>query len=197
MRTKSILIILIVSITFLNCRKENKFENNTELCKILGKMTEDDQKIRGTTKLFDPFFEILDSIKTANKLTKEIYTNLSTEEQLEWGKIARKIAEKRSKKSKKEIDSLWNIQTKLDNKNTELLIEIVKKRGWVDKVSLNCEEYAAPWVIFRHSQEKYWKEIRPLIEKAYKEKKLGGMEYIMIDNQLKGRPSFNFDFEKK
>ena len=194
---KNILITLIISITFFNCKKENNFENDTELCKILGKMTEDDQKIRGMPILSDPFFEIMDSIRTANKLTKEIYTNLSTKEQLEWGKVGRKIAEKIPKNSKKQIDSLWNIQTKLDNKNTKLLIEIVKKRGWVDKVSLNCEEYAAPWVIFRHSQEKYWNEIRPLIEKAYKEKKLGGMEYTMIDNQLKGRPSFNFDFEKK
>lgn len=194
---KKILVTLIISIIFFNCKKENNFENNAELCKILGKMTEDDQKIRGMPKLSDPFFEILDSIRTANKLTKEIYTSLSTEEQLEWGKVARKIADKIPKKSKKEIDSLWNIQTKLDNKNTELLIQIVKKRGWVDKVSLNCEEYAAPWIIFRHSPEKYWNEIRPLIEKAYEEKKLGGMEYTMIDNQLKGRPKLNFDFEKK
>ena len=160
-------------------------------------MTEDDQKIRGMPKLSGSFFEIFDSIRKANNLTKEIYIKLSEKEQLEWGKVARKIANKRPEQSKKELDSLWGIQTELDNHNTELLINIVKKRGWVDKTSLNCKEYAATWVIFRHSQEKYWNEIRPLIEKAYKEKKLGGMEYTMIDNQLKGRPSLKFDFEKK
>jgi hypothetical protein len=194
---KKILLILIISFLFFNCKSESDYSNNTELCKILEKMTEDDQKIRGLPKLSDSFFEILDSIRKANNLTKEIYIKLSKKEQLKWEQVAREIANKRPEQSKKELDSLWGRQTKLDNHNTELLINIVKKRGWVDKMSLNCKEYAATWVIFRHSQEKYWNQIRPLIEKAYKEKKLGGMEYAMIDNQLKGRPSFKFDWEKK
>ncbi len=194
---KKILLLLIISLLFFSCKSDNDYSNDAELCKIIRKMTKDDQKIRGMPKLSGTFFEILDSIRKANNLTKEIYIKLNEKEQLAWGKITRKIANKRPQKSKEELDSLWSIQTKLDNHNTELLINIVKKRGWVDKMSLNCTEYAATWVIFRHSQEKYWKEIRPLIEKAYREKKLGGMEYTMIDNQLKGRPSLKFDFEKK
>jgi hypothetical protein len=185
---KNIILTLIISLTILSCKKENNYENDAELCSILAEMIESDQSFRNLPELTDPFFEILDSIRSANNLTREVYSNLTTEEQLNWGKIAREIAEKRPKGSKKVRDSLWEIQSEIDNKNTKLLIEITKKRGWVSKEGLGCSEYIAPVIIFRHAPQEYWEEIKPLINKEYAEKRMGNGDYEFIDNHLRGRP---------
>ena len=186
---KKILITFLISFIILSCRNENNFENDSELCLILAEMFKNDQSIRNSPEIADPFLEILDSIKTANNLTGENYTKLNKEEQLKWGKIAKKIAEKRPKISKNIKDSLWNIQRDIDRKNTELLIEITKKRGWVDKNELGCKEYFAPVIIFRHAPEEFWDEIKPLIEKEYAEKRMSKGDYWFIDNHLRGRPN--------
>jgi hypothetical protein len=185
---RNILLILIISITLFSCKKENNYENDAELCSILAEMIESDQSIRNLSELTDPFFEILDSIRTVNNLTREVYSNLSKEEQLNWEKIAREIAEKQPKGSKRVRDSLWEIQLKIDKKNTKLLIDITKKRGWVSKDGLGCTEYIAPVIIFRPAPEKYWEEIKLLIDKEYAEKRMGRGDYGFIDNHLNGRP---------
>ncbi|WP_400074850.1 hypothetical protein [Winogradskyella sp. R77965] len=192
---KNILLTLTISITILSCKKENNYENDAELCSILAKMIESDQSIRNLPELTDPFFEILDSIRTTNNLTREVYSNLSTEEQLNWGKIAREIAEKRPKGSKNVRDSLWDIQEEIDIKNTKLLIEITKKRGWVSKDGLGCTEYISPMIIFRHAPEEFWEEIRPLIKKEYEEGKMNSATFGFIENHLDGRPLL--ELEKK
>jgi len=192
---KNILLTFIISLTILSCKKENNFEDDKELCGILAEMIQSDQRIRNLPELTDPFFEILDSIRTANNLTQEVYSNLSNEEQLSWGKIAREIAEKRPKGSKKVRDSLWDIQEEIDKKNTKLLIEITKKRGWVSKDGLGCTEYISPMIIFRHAPEEFWEEIRPLIKREYEEGKMNSATYGFIENHLDGRPLL--DLEKK
>jgi len=185
---RNILLTLIISITILSCKKENNYKNDAELCSILAEMIESDQSIRNLPELTDPFFEILDSIRSVNNLTREVYSNLSKEEQLNWGKFAREIAEKRPKGSKKVRDSLWEIQSEIDKKNTKLLIDITKKRGWVSKKELGCTEYIAPVIIFRHAPEEFWDEIKPLIDKEYAEKRMGSGGYGFINNHLRGRP---------
>jgi hypothetical protein len=145
---KRILPLLILNIIIYSCKKENKYENDAELCELLSEMTSKDQEIRQ--------MELLE---------------IGTE---------------------KQKDSLWKIQKKVDNENTELLIEVTKKRGWVSKNGLNCEKNMAPVVIFRHSSEKYWNEIKLLIEKENKEGRMGNGDYMFIDNHLQGRPAFDF-----
>ena len=141
---KSIRLILFISIIILSCKKENNYENDDELCKILSEMNKSDQKIRDLPELRNG--------------------------------------------SQKIKDSLWEIQNEIDNQNTELLIEITKKRGWISKTELGCSEYIAPVVIFRHAPKKYWNEIQPLIEKEYAEKRMENGDFWFIDNHLKGRP---------
>ena len=183
-----IVIVLFLFTLFLSCKKENNYENDAELCALLSEMDISDQSIRKLPELTDPFFEILDSIRSANDLPREVYTKLSKEEQLNWGKLAKGIAEKRPGGSLKVIDSLWKIQSEIDRKNTKLLIDIVKKRGWVSKNQLGCTEYISPMMIFRHAPEEFWNEIRPLIEKEYSEKRMGSDCYGIIDNHIRGRP---------
>ncbi len=145
---RNILLILTILISILSCKKENNFENNSELCRLLEEMTKDDQRIRNLSEL--------------------------------------------RKGTKKVKDSLWKIQNEIDNRNTELLIEITKKRGWVSKTKLGCSEYISPMLIFRHAPKKYWNEIKPIIDKEFTEKRMTKGDYWFIDNHLKGRP-MNFD----
>ena len=190
---RNILLILLISVSILSCKQANKYENDTQLCSILAKMIESDQRIRNLPELKDPFFAILDSIQAANNLTKEMYSNLSEEEQLNWGKIAREIAEKKPKGSKKVRDSLWKVQSRIDRKNTELLIEITRKRGWVSKKQLGCTEYISPMIIFRHAPKEFWEEIRPLIKKEYEEKRMESATYGFIENHINGRPLLDLE----
>ena len=185
---KNILLTLTIVIIIFSCKNENNYENDAELCALLSKMIISDQSIRELPELTDPFFEILDSIRSANNLPREVYTKLSKEEQLNWGKVAREIANERTVGPKKVRDSLWKIQSKIDKKNTKLLIDITKKRGWVSKKQLGCTEYISPMIIFRHAPEEFWTEIRPLIEKEYTEKRMGSGCYGIIDNHIRGRP---------
>ena len=136
----------------------------------------------------DPFFGVLDSLKTANNISNKAYSNLSRETQLEWEKKARVIADKIPQMSQQKQDSLMQLQIEIDNTNTELLIDIIKERGWVYKNDLGCEEYVSAWLVFRHSQTQYWDEIRAVIEKEKTENRIGEGDYKMIDNHIKGRP---------
>lgn len=185
---KNILLTLSILTIIFSCKKEKKYENDAELCALLSEMIISDQNIRELPELTDPFFGILDSIRSANNLPREVYTKLSKEEQLNWGKVAREIANKRNEGPKKVRDSLWEIQSKIDVKNTKLLIDIIKKRGWVSKKQLGCAEYISPMIIFRHAPEEFWEELRPLIEKEYAEKRMGSGCYGIIDNHIRGRP---------
>jgi len=183
-----ILILCFTLIILISCQEKNKYEDKDELCRILGEMTANDQKYRGLPKMIDPYFSVLDSLRTANSMSREEYGKLSLDEQLEWDKKARAISEKKPRISKQKQDSLMDLQIKIDNKNTELLIDIIKEKGWVTKNGLGCEEYVSAWIIFRHSQSEYWNEIREIIEKEKAENRIGDGDYMMIDNHIKGRP---------
>jgi len=191
---KNIILIAFISTLVISCKKENNYENDAELCKILAQIHENDQRIRLLPEMTDPFFKIMDSVRTANNMTRETYGDLEKEEQLNWGKIGREIANKRPKAPQKVIDSLWEIQIELDKKNTRLLIDITRKRGWVTKNMLGCTEYFAPFLVFRHAPQEFWNELRPLIEKEYAEKRMGAGDYGFIDNHIRGRP-IDFSFE--
>ncbi|MGB5982323.1 MAG: hypothetical protein WBG46_09275 [Nonlabens sp.] len=94
--------------------------------------------------------------------------------------------------SEKQKDSLWEIQNSIDKKNTELLIDITKKRGWVSKAELKCKKYMAPVVIFRHSPKEYWNEIREIIKTESDAGRMGSGDFMFIENNLEGRPDFDF-----
>ncbi|GGZ65759.1 hypothetical protein [Mesonia mobilis] len=193
---KKILLIILMVFCFYCCKNETNYNNNSELCSLLAEMTENDQRIRKLPEMTDPFFKILDSIILANYTSKYEYADLPRDKKLEWGKIARKIADKKTKAPKKITDSLWEIQSKIDIENTKTLIDITKKRGWVSKKQLKCKNYISPVLIFRHAPEKFWKDLKPLIEKEFKAGRMNSGDYWFINNHINGRPTdFGNGFE--
>ncbi|CAL2083113.1 hypothetical protein [Tenacibaculum dicentrarchi] len=183
------LTFLFSLIILSSCQEKKNFENKDELCKIIVGIIESDQKYRGLPEMEDPFFSVLDSLRKVNNIEVKDYANLSREQQLEWGKKAREISDKISQTSKHKQDSLMRLQIEIDNHNTELLIDIVKEKGWITENTLECKENVSTWIIFRHSQTKYWTEIREIIEKEKAKKRINDFEYEMIDNHIKGRPT--------
>lgn len=90
-------------------------------------------------------------------------------------------------------DSLWKIQTQKDIKNTKILIEIIKERGWFNKKDLNCDAAVPPALIFRHSPEEYFNIISKLIKTENKAGRMSTGDYVFIENHLKGRPDFSIE----
>ena len=188
-------LFLITCLTFVfSCKKGGDYPYNKskgEFCEMLGKMYEDDIKYR--TMIQDPYFEIIDSIRTAEGLDITSYKELPEKEQLAYSKKANAIADKRSEKfTKKENDSLMQLQVTLDNRNTEKLIKITQEFGWPLKNNIGCTEYFAPALIFRHAQPQYHKTINNVIDKALKEGQMEKAEYTFILNHINGRE----DYEK-
>jgi hypothetical protein len=183
-------------ILFVSCKqatkivddKNKKFPNGKEFCELLLKMYDDDVKYRELTQ--DPFFEILDSIKISEGITNETYKKFSTEKQLSFGRRARNIANRlKPKFTKKEEDSLWVLQIELDDKNTELLIDIIKEKGYPTKNNTECIKF--PGHVFRHSQPEYFEEIKELITVEYKEGRLDRIQYTFFMNHVNYREDYD------
>jgi len=194
MKTTQFYLIIVCSIFIFSCKKVADYPYNTnkkEFCELLAKMYEDDQKYR--LMIGDPMAEVLDSLRTAEGFDLTSYAKLPRKEQLAYGKIARAIADKRPKRfTKKQEDSLMQLQITLDNSNTEKLIKITQEFVWPLKNRIGCTEYFAPAIIFRHAQPQYHKEINEVIDKALSEGTMGKSEYTFILNHINKRE----DYEK-
>ena len=119
----------------------------------------------------------------------KMLTEMRNDDQLyRKGEILGSLFGNKSKYSKKEIDSVWALQLKIDNKNTENLMELTKKYGWLSDEIIDCPKLNI-WLIFRHSQEEYFEQISELIEKEYNANRLKDSHYKYIKNHLNGRLS--------
>jgi len=190
--TRREIVIVVLSICLFSCNNKD-YKDKDALCKIISKIHKGDQKYRQL--MIDPFFEILDSIQKADGISNDEYKTFSKKKQLAYGRIARAITNKRViKLTKKKEDSLMQLQILIDNKNTELLIDIIKKRGFPDLP--NCKEGQFPAITLRHSQSQYWDEIRPLIEKEYKLGNMNKGQFRIVLNHINGREEFDITKEK-
>lgn len=180
---KKIILLLLV---LASCKTEKKLDNS-ELCVVLSNLHMQDQFYRGMQELEDPFFMVLDSLMDVNNLSRSEYAKLPEKEQLAFGEIARRITDTKPKISKIEEDSLMTLQKELDYKTTEKLLEIVKQYGFPDMEKLKCENYAAPFLVFGHSPQKYWKEIEKVIEKEKLAGRIGEGDYKYIKWHIGGR----------
>ena len=172
----------------------NDFESNglakeNDLCETLYQMSVDDQKYRGTTEqISDKYADVLDSLILKKGLDKESFLSMPELQQGNVKRQALKLAARRLKPLMEQNDSLRVLQQKIDENNTEKLIAITKKHGWLTSKKMECKENFKTVLIFRHAPKKYWTEIRSLIEKERIAKRISDYEYYLIDNHLKGRP---------
>ena len=178
--------IIILFILTASCNSTKKM-TDAELCNELSNLHFQDQYYRGLQEMEDPFFSVLDSLMTANNLSRSEYADLPQSEQLAFGKIARKIANNKPSLSEREKDSLMILQKEIDFKTTESLIKIVKTHGFPDTEKLKCENYAAPFLIFGHAPKKYWKEIEVLIDREKKAGRITQGDYNYIKWHIGGR----------
>ena len=118
----------------------------------------------------------------------ETLTEMKNKDQLyRKGEVLESLMWNKDKYSNKEIDSVWTLQIKLDNSNTEKLIKLTEHYGWLSDERIDCPKLNI-WIIFRHSQEEYSERITELIEKENNAKRLSDWHYKLIKNHLNGRP---------
>ena len=178
-----LLKIIFVSFILISC-KSSFYESSAAECAFFDKLINDDQRYRGLEIVIDPFFKILDSLKIDSNLTKEDYINLEREKRLEFGRKARNIADKRIVDTIL-VDSLMKLQVILDNKNTKELLSYIKKNGYPNINKLKCKQ--SPDLVFLHSQEKYHKKIKNIIDLEYKNKNINEFLYLSLLRHLGGR----------
>ncbi|WP_047547253.1 hypothetical protein [Psychroserpens sp. Hel_I_66] len=127
-----------------------------------------------------------ESIYDGDNMCRELKEMINND-QLYRSKLPDSFSRHKSKYSKKEIDSMQLLQRKIDDHNTEKLIDLTKQYGWISDERINCQKLNI-WLIFRHSQPKYFKDISVLIEKEHDKKRLSDFHYKMINDHINGRP---------
>ncbi|AXT58015.1 hypothetical protein D1815_20480 [Aquimarina sp. AD1] len=86
---------------------------------------------------------------------------------------------------KKEWDSLWSIQERLDDQNTQKLITFTEKYGFPNP---NRSGKPIPiWLIFQHADDKYCDQLMPLLHRELEAKRMTTAEYHLIKWNLEGR----------
>lgn len=184
---KKLIICLVALLASFSSNSQHQLPEGEAFCQLLLKMYDEDQKYR--VLLQDPFFAILDSIKKVEDIDNKTYASFPREKQLAYGKKARAIADKvKARFTEKQSDSLMSLQIELDNKNTELLIDIIKQRGWPNKENTKCKKFAGG--VFRHSQSQYFDEIRVLIEKEMEEGRMNTAAYKFYLDHINGRKGY-------
>lgn len=173
----------------LSCKSNyGNLVDKNNICRLYLQMDSDDQKYR--IMLDSDFNEILDSIISSEGITDEIYDALSREEQREYARRARVITNNRPINQIR-FDSLMKLQKVVDNKNTELLLKIIKKnKGVPDIKTLPCKRgYAS---VFMHADEKYFPKLKILFEKEYKAGRVQIYEYNYMQWHMGGRKANEF-----
>lgn len=83
-------------------------------------------------------------------------------------KQVEQIEEVRPKPKQETLDSIWQLQNKLDYENTKELIHIVKSIGLANIDTLDFECVQKSFIIFVHSPNELKKEVRELIHPTLK-----------------------------
>lgn len=174
----SLLIMFVLILSTTSCKDEAKVHlDNAAICKLLSEMTQHQNSIQKTSQRIDPFFEVLDSMRIAQNLSRDAYAKLPREEQLQWGKQARMIAKNRSKNAQQYKDSMQIAHLKQRAKNTQKLIAIIKERGWFHPSTLGCKSSLSPASILKQAPKEYWDILKPLIDIEHQKNRMSTQDY--------------------
>jgi hypothetical protein len=81
--------------------------------------------------------------------------------------------------------------TEIDSANTARMKEIVKQYGWPGPELVGVDGTEAAFMLVQHAEHQFQKEMLPLVETAYRQKKLHGQDYaLLLDRVLvaEGKP---------
>jgi hypothetical protein len=80
---------------------------------------------------------------------------------------------------------------RIDRENTARMQEIVRQHGWPGPELVGRDGTEAAWLLVQHSTPEFQREMLPLVEKAYREKKLRGSNYALLLDRVRvhqGKP---------
>jgi len=87
--------------------------------------------------------------------------------------------------------SVADRMTEIDSANTARMKEIVKQYGWPGPELVGVDGTEAAFLLVQHAEHAFQKEMLPLVEAAYHQKKLQGQDYaLLLDRVLvrEGKP---------
>lgn len=187
---QSLLIMLILISTFSCQNKTTKtYQDNAKLCDLLSQMAQQQEQLHTTSKFVDPFFEVLDSMRAVQKLSRDDYAKLPRETQIQWGNEARAIAKQRSEQALQYRDSIQQELKQLTQQHTKELIAIIKERGWITHAELGCDMSISPTSILKQAPQEYWNELKPIIDDAYNMQRMSTKDYESLYLVLYQEPS--------
>ena len=77
--------------------------------------------------------------------------------------------------------------TGIDSANTARMKEIVKQYGWPGPELVGVDGTEAAFLLVQHAEHAFQKEMLPMVEAAYRQKKLQGQDYaLLLDRVLVG-----------
>jgi len=79
----------------------------------------------------------------------------------------------------------------IDSANTARMKEIVNQYGWPGPELVGVDGTEAAFLLVQHAEHEFQKQMLPLVEKAYRQKKLQGQDYaLLLDRVLvaEGKP---------
>ncbi|MEM6718122.1 MAG: hypothetical protein AAF611_02300 [Bacteroidota bacterium] len=182
MSIKQFIIIFLIVLSIFSCK--NKYDLSASeiefLIKETDEMHESDQKIRHEFAELDVSYGVDRKTNGRFLFTKDKKEILG-DEYIEY---------------KHKRDSLREIMHSIDEINTNKLLKLTKEYGFPGKERLGTYHSSA-YFIFVHSAKKYFDEIRTLIDKEYKAKRISEYDRAYIFWHLDGRkgmmPSVNED----
>ena len=170
---KKIILISTILISLISCKekKENKKELTdsikAELIAEFKEMKEKDQLNRSYVSLGTFDQKLIDSTK---KLTTQEYISF--------------IQSHKSELTKKQEDSLWNIQNKIDLRNTNRLYEITKEYGWLSKTKL--DSVIDPMLFLFHTPKETIDKMQALLMEEVKANRMEPIKFATyVDNMRK------------
>ncbi|MBQ4915497.1 hypothetical protein J8L85_13665 [Maribacter sp. MMG018] len=170
---KKIILISTILISLISCKekKENKKELTdsikAELIAEFKEMKEKDQLNRSYVSLGTFDQKLIDS-------TKE----LTTQEYISF------MQSHKSELTKKQEDSLWNIQNKIDLRNTNRLYEITKEYGWLSKTKL--DSVIDPMLFLFHTPKETIDKMQALLMEEVKANRMEPIKFATyVDNMRK------------
>lgn len=85
------------------------------------------------------------------------------------------------KRGVKNLDAAFIAQmTEIDSANTARMKEIVKQFGWPGPELVGVDGTEAAFLLVQHAEHAFQKQMLPLVEAAYRNKKLQGQDYALL-----------------